>query len=326
VKVWLDLDLVRAMDLAIVESAGGYEDRADFVAEAIRDRIAEDRQARPQPVVVPLRPQPSAPNPADTFGAWTQQEVPTADRTPGSPTNFGLHNRDLPTLWTLDQLGRHVTAAGGPVSWDAFVADVLTAAWEEGARLATADLRDAGSLKTSAGFPTNPRKRAATEARFLQHFLGVPGPRNTGPFFVFGLVGLIGDPPAAAVAPTCAAVSLMRELASIGGLGRPPFPPPAWVAFRSHLVENSPAELDQWLRVLGIVAHGPDRQALVERCDWWQGTQADTNAMSYVARAREWGLIEPKLIEGAYRLTPLGEQAVEEHPVGAAARLEESNR
>ena len=206
------------------------------------------------------------------------------------------------------------------------MADVLTAAWEEGARLAAGDLHDAGTLKTSAGFPTNARKRAATEARFLQHFLGVPGARNTGPFFVFGLVGLVGDPPAAAVAPTRAAVSLTLQLASAGGAGPTPVPAARVGRVRSHLVENSPAELDQWLRILGIVAHGPGRQALVERCDWWQGTQADTNAMSYIARAREWGLVEPKLIEGAYRLTPLGEQAVEEHTEGVAARPEESTR
>ena len=33
---------------------------------------------------------------------------------------------------------------------------------------------------------------------------------------------------------------------------------------------------------------------------------AETNCTGYVSRSREWGLVEPELVDGRYRLTQLG--------------------
>src|SRR6266540_1046070 len=109
VKTWLPVDLVRQMDVAIVRSRGGYLDRAEFIAEAIRDRLAEEEaveyQATQAPAVVP----PSRPileeEVEGSFADWLESAL-TLPAAEGPSENFGLHNRDLPTLWALDWPGR----------------------------------------------------------------------------------------------------------------------------------------------------------------------------------------------------------------------------
>ena len=56
----------------------------------------------------------------------------------------------------------------------------------------------------------------------------------------------------------------------------------------------------------------PSRLELVEvfqtaRPDWTASVAA-TNTQGYVARAREWGLVESKQVAGTYRLTEFGER------------------
>ena len=40
----------------------------------------------------------------------------------------------------------------------------------------------------------------------------------------------------------------------------------------------------------------------------WKHAEASTNAAGYVARAREWGLLEQKLVDRKYLLTEFGRQ------------------
>jgi hypothetical protein len=40
----------------------------------------------------------------------------------------------------------------------------------------------------------------------------------------------------------------------------------------------------------------------------WSKSVASTNAQGYVARGREWGLIESRQVQGRYALTPFGEE------------------
>ena len=59
------------------------------------------------------------------------------------------------------------------------------------------------------------------------------------------------------------------------------------------------------------VAEGPTRVELAGQFNqWrpdWSPALSNTNAAGFVARAREWGLLEPKLVDSRYALTEFGE-------------------
>jgi Arc/MetJ-type ribon-helix-helix transcriptional regulator len=311
-KSWQEAELVRQMDALILSTSGAYADRSEFIAEALRDRIEAEHER--------LRVDSSAttePGDEDVaavapevelilFADWIDGDPPTKPRAAGPEINYGLHNRDFPTLWAADWLGRITADAGAPIAWREFLAQVTPRAWEYGRLLATRDLDRPPGVKLAAGFPTNLKKREAAESRFRAHAVGYPSERNQGPLFVFGLVGLDGEDEDALAALSAEGIALLTRLAGAGISDGPPFTPEAWTAFAEHLGANAPKERETWMRVLEIVGDEPDRSTLVERCDWWSGTTADTNAMSYVARGREWGLVEPRLREGRYALTELG--------------------
>lgn len=313
----MDVDLVREMDTVIVES-GAYADRSEFLEEAIRDRVQEERQggdgSLPLTVVaLPTTPEEEEPpavpqQPGTHFGEWASGDVPTLPAADGPGSNFGLHNRDLPTLFAVDLLGRSVVAEGGPVDWYAFLRQSAEAAWEQGRALQTRDLADGRSTKSAAGFPTNRQKRDSAERRFLNHFIGAIKPTGRhGPFFTLRLIGTSGEPTGFRVAPTSEAVALVAQLAAAGVREGPPFAAAAWEAFRAHMEKVAPEEIGYWRRVLAALADQPGREELIARCDWWSGSTRDTNVMGYVARGREWGLLVPELIEGRYHLTELGQ-------------------
>lgn len=315
VKTWLSVDLVRQMDAAVLASEGAYLDRTDFVAEGVRNLLDELRHEPSPTSSAPDKPAANerverngaAPNGAARFGDWLGGDVPTLPPARGTEeSNFGLHNRDLPTLWALDRLGRLVARARRPITWEQLNAELLRAAWEEGRRLRarSLELERNDAAKAEAGFPTQTKKREAAERRFLTHFAGTSQKR--GPWFVFRFVGTDGD----TVAPTGAAVELVRALRGEEIDAAPPFSAGAWEIFQAYLEHHAPDELRAWMRVLEIVAGRPTRTELVSHCGWWSGSQADTNSSSYVARGREWGLIEPALDDGRYALTDRGGQAI----------------
>ncbi len=314
------------MDALILASSGAYADRSEFVAEAIVDRLAEEahgnghRPALVEPMTVKAAPTPSYTIPIDeeaaSFGDWLSDwsaingktVLPAAE---GPSANFGLHNRDLPTLWTLDWLGRLVERSGEPILWRQFETEIIPRAWAMGRQLQRCDIETGAVIKSAAGFPTNTRKREASERRFFEHAAGAIAAHNRGPLFVFRAIGVQPvDDDQHLVAPTEAGVALLTDLIATGLTTLPPFPTKAWATFSAHLQEWAPEEIALWRRVLGIIAEEPDREALVRRCDWWTGSTADTNVASYIARGREWGLVEPKLVTGRYQLTELGQSEV----------------
>lgn len=305
VKTWLPLDLVRRMDSAILSSRGSFEDRTDFVAEGIRGLLDEMRHEAPtDPGSSQRLLPPSNLVGENVFADWVNETVPTLPPATGPSTNFGLHNRDFPTIWALDWLGRLATKDAAPVPWDGLVTALVPLAWEEAERLRNRSVHRATAIKAEAGFPTQVRKRESAEKRFLSHFAATP--QGRGPWFVFRMIGTEDD----RIAPTPAAVRLIGSLKDAGVGEAPPFSPAAWRVFEDYLWVEALEELETWLRVLDVVDDEPTRTELAERCSWWSGTQAETNASSYVARGREWGLVEPVLIEGRYELTDLGRETI----------------
>jgi hypothetical protein len=220
-----------------------------------------------------------------------------------------LHNRDYPSLWATAQIGE-ITSAG-PISWDACAEEVLRRAWAFGEVLRSLD---APGERRSALFPTNEEKRASSEAAFKSFGLGRISRTgaSVGPIFQWKLCGLFS---CAGREPTIALLDTAPELFDrLEGLSaETPHKPAHANAFLEHIRRSNPADFDMITFVLDAVAHSPTRQSLVEDVSTMMSEShastdtAATYASGYIARAREWGLVEPKLIDGTYRLTAFGE-------------------
>src|SRR5690349_520693 len=206
-KTWQSPELIRRMDQVIIASNGAYADRTEFLAEAIRDRVEADENA-PESVESAESPRPVSPGDSDgspassveaadrdaDFGDWLQGDVPTLQAALDASTTFGLHNRDYPTLWGADWIGRLTSEAGQPLPWPRLGEAVIEQAWGFAKELQKADLDRPRGAKVAAGFPTNRKKPDAVSARFREHFLGLVDKRGTrGPLFIFGLVGVDGQ-------------------------------------------------------------------------------------------------------------------------------------
>lgn len=343
VKLRLPAHLVRAMDERIVASRGTYLDRNEFVAEAVWDRINEDAARDGSTAVVmtgsfshatDIEPVSDVDVGAETstskanepIGLATSDfqplplhqiaerraKVPTLPRQAVGGTIFGLHNRDLPTLWIVTHLARMTAEDGGPIPWNGFVNRLRGVGQEAGLFLRAADSQPGVTVKASVGFPKPGDKARASEDRLVTTALGAPSRSGlTGPGLLLGLVGT-DDPTEArpAVAVTTEALDLIADLADAGFGLTLPQPEAATRRWLDYVATYAPEEHGTWLRVLRIVSKEPTRPELVARFPEWTGSTADTNTTGYVSRGREWGLVAPELSEGRYRLTPLGERVV----------------
>ncbi len=333
VKTWLPASLVKEMDGTILKSGGAYNGRDDFIREAIADRIADERvrpAGGPAPVLLLRSSAKSDERVLPNRGGTLDAERPIAiesitsfsGRVPVLPPHsaggmlYGLHNRDYPTLWAAHSLISMATSRGGPIPWPEFLSNLLEAAWKIGAQLATADEeRASDEMKAAIGFPTNAEKRQSSEARFIEHMVGMPD-REGGPIGPLFAMKLAGAGPASTgyvVAPTDKGSELLNSLAAVGLVARPPHVDQAWRAFRGHLRATLPDDYGAWLGILRTLVEMPTRQGLLRRfAAEWPGAAASTNVAGYISRGREWGLVEPKLSEGRYALTELGRREVEE--------------
>lgn len=338
VKVLLEADLVRRMDRRILASGGAYQDRSEFVSEAIADRLTEEGALLEQeirvaePIVarasdilaVAERPKRSA----QALQAFIALEAPPLDATvemgrwrhnghvpmiPVSATdtiNFGLHNRDLPTLWALDRLAEMAGDQREPVSWEAFLDRVRGEGAEAGELLRHRDLAMPGSLGVGIGFPKPGVKRAASIKRFIAAAVG-NNRRADGPFFVLALATFT-DEERTRIVPGDQALHVLDDMLERGLGPSLPQPPAAFERWWFYLSAKAPAEHAAWRKVLRVVADEPTREDLIVRFPEWPGHVATTNTVGYIARSREWGLVEPDLIDQRYRLTDLGRAVAKE--------------
>jgi hypothetical protein len=333
VKLLLPLPLIRQMDHLLLDGVGGFSTRNEFVREAIESYIlelthepapaepAEMRQRRLQ-----LRPVADVPEEdgqgdfsqerpalavADTALSVLPSEGPTIDgeaRVAQEPL-FGMHNRDYPSLWAARRLAAYLE--DGAIAFEEFAERATEEAWTYAAELQALEL-ELGT-KLTALFPTNVDKRGAASGAFRGFAIGSvsadeTGLRADGPLFLWRIIGV--QPRDESVV-----VGLRREgrdlLAHLGGLTvAQPHPPEMARAFLAHLREHAPPDYWGFEHVLQTVAERPTRAELVgafqqARPDWRESVAA-TNAQGYVARAREWGLIAPKVVEGRYELTDFG--------------------
>lgn len=317
VKTLLPAKIVREMDAAILRSAGAYQDRNEFIAEAIRDRLLEDRAGAQDEVTAPVRPVRSVtpallrpetviePELDDSvaIGAWRRGHVETVPAKPTNAINFGLHNRDLPTLWAFDRLAVLAAEEAGPVSWDLFMNRVRAEGAHVGSLLRHRDLHKPSGHRAGIGFPKPGVKVESSVERFVAAAIG-SNRRSDGPFFVFALAGLVGSTDS--ILPTEAGLAVLSDLVDTGLAPTLPQPPRAFDVWWRYLRVLAPVEHAAWRKVLRIVTDRPNRDELVEEFPEWRGHIATTNTVGFISRSREWGLVEPDLIDQRYRLTDLG--------------------
>jgi hypothetical protein len=342
-RIPLPVPLIREMDAVIIKGLGGYTTRGEFIVDAIQERVleltiggSEDAGPPPVPAASPVsavaevalatstltRTSPTVPMSAlvvPTQG-FTVDQADDLARPEGLPL-FGLHNRDYPSLWALTKLAG--LTAERPIPVETYYVAVIQEAWKFGELLLAIE-KHTGTKRTAV-FPTNPEKRKAAEMGFRAFAIGDyrGGPNDTytasGPLFEWRVAALVaGERKHPLIGVTAAGWGLLRAIAGISV--EEPHPIPAAAHFLRHLLDHAPADHSGFIEIVRAI--GPDgstRQEVLDHVSkaWldWTENEVSTNAAGYIARAREWGLVEPKQIKAKYHLTPL---AIE-HVNGAKA-------
>jgi hypothetical protein len=334
-RIPIPVALIREMDAVIIKGVGGYATRAEFIVDAIQERVLDltvpgEEDAGPPPgyaTVKALQQRRDAaelsegverapvgvsmtalPPPAQGPTVETSEDL---SRPEGRPL-FGLHNRDFPSLWALSRLADLTTA--GPIPVEAYYAQVCEEAWKFGELLLEIERYVGG--KRTALFPTNREKKKAAEAGFRAFAIGeyrrspTGGVVTAGPLFEWGVAGLTAreglellvgvTPPGRALLEAIAGMTI-EEPRSVD----------VSAPFLAHLARHAPDDWSGFVAIMAAVGSaGATRQDVLDHIakTWpdWTDSEVSTNAAGYIARAREWGLVEPKQTKAKYHLTSLG--------------------
>ena len=227
---------------------------------------------------------------------------------------LGLHNRDYPSIWAARLLAD--MTLDRPVILQEFFDGATREAWRYGQRLLP--LEKAMKLKLTALFPTNIAKAQASEQGFRTFAIGEIARRPnddgtvnaTGPLFLWRTCELTREDGRLLTGLTPQGYDLLDTL---DGLTLD------WPHEREHaerfitfIRSHAPSDWSGFAVLLEAAVERPNREELTERFQSshpeWGAAKANTNAAGYVARAREWGLIEPKLVDGRYTLTEFGDE------------------
>lgn len=332
VRVPLSVNLIRRIDRIILAGKGGYQSRTELIREALEAYLLElmHEPAPEEPLLAPTRK-------ATRNGPLAEEAVPkvhadlhlagrgldtTVLRAPSRGVvlrdgmaevadhlMFGLHNRDYPSIWAARHLAE--TAYSGPIFLDEFHASVVDAAWRFAALLFP--LEKALGLKLTALFPTNRKKPESTAETFLTFAVGTceideSQIRASGPLFAWQVCQGVKREGRLLIGMTEHGYDLLEALDGISL--EMPHPPEMAERFLGHLLRFAPRDRWGFWKVLNAVETGITRAELTEsfRRDRpeWSPVQASTIASGYVARAREWGLLQPRLENGRYQLTEFG--------------------
>jgi hypothetical protein len=83
----------------------------------------------------------------------------------------------------------------------------------------------------------------------------------------------------------------------------------------NYLAEHASGDRRGFDCLIAAVGDGADRNAAIgafsEAFPDWSPNRVEAVVQGYVARSREWGLLEMKLVSGKYQLTPTGRRLLE---------------
>lgn len=227
---------------------------------------------------------------------------------------FGLHNRDYPSIWAAHQLVRQTE--DGFVLLQKYLETAVNEAWRFAESLKELDKQT--SVKLTALLPKNLAKPQSAEESFKAFAIGVLAKtpledgklRASGPLYTWRVAQVRREGEALGVGLTEAGYDLLERLDGISL--RLPHEPEFAERFLDFLRQHAPADAAGFHYLLDVVPEGLTRVELADRFkDWrpdWSDTEANTYAAAYVARAREWGLLEQKLVDRRYALTEFGER------------------
>jgi hypothetical protein len=260
-------------------------------------------------------------------------------RVPNEPM-FGMHNRDAPSVWALARLAEE--ASSGPIPLGRFYESATAAAWKLAAQLAPFETK--GDQKLAVMMPRNPEKPQSAADGFRAFALGQVAKKPEdgrlpawGPFYQWGAAGIVGDLGDPHLGLTQSGWELLGVTDGLS-FALPHEDAIAW-SFLQHLRQHAPADLWGFVTALEAAANDVGRLAMTEwfrlglvedfSQNQWKRSVAESVASGYVSRARAWGLLEPKLDSGLYRLTAPGHKALDElsgdaRSKIAAARVRES--
>jgi hypothetical protein len=225
---------------------------------------------------------------------------------------FGLHNRDFPSIWAAHALAE--ATGSGPVPWDEFLDTVTASAWRFAESLRA--LEEQLDIKLRALYPTNFSKPQSAEEGFRSFAVGAIAkkPREdgkldvSGPLFSWHAIQIAREGDKLLVGMTSQGYELLE---AVDGLSLTwPHEQEQAEGFISYLRDQAPWDLAGFEQLIAFVSERPTRVELAQRFkEWrpaWSDAMANTNAAGFVARAREWGLLAPKLVDGRYALTTFG--------------------
>ena len=324
-KVPLPTDLLRRMDQLLVARVGGYETRTQFVHAAIKALVADLDPASPpakreKPITPGMEAQ-TRPRLDEAVSDLTTTAlilpshvafIDKGDATIDDSPLFGLHNRDYPTLWAAVKLAE--LSRVDLVPFDSFVKLTTERAWQIARVFAGSSVN---GLKLTALFPSNEQKRQSSEQAFASFALGSVVAREgtlraTGALFQWQLAQVRKTDGSCMIGLTRQGFDLLHELEGLSL--NLPHSPSQFESFFRHLRRWCSADADCWLQALTLVGASPTREEALRSFQrehqQWSPIQTSTNLAGYISRGREWGLIEPKQVDGRYRLTPFGVKVI----------------
>ena len=248
----------------------------------------------------------------------------------------GRHNRDYPSLWAASKICE--MSKDGPILFEDAIRQILPEAWIMGERLMELDeankqkgkARGAGTL--SALFPTNKEKRKQAEENFSFFAIGWEAKNGSaqllgddatleakngsvqllGPLPDWKVIGFENSPDGMKVGMTEVGVRLLEDL--VGLTVAQPHPPEMAQKFFDYLKLHAPVDWIGFITMMKSASQRHRRHEMVEVfANQWPAItalNAATHAAGYVARGREWGLVEMAQIDRCYVLTDFGESVL----------------
>ena len=320
VKILLPAGLADRVDEAVTSELGGFRDRHALIATAIDAYLVdlvyanENEEAAPGVESLPdaMNVRPAVVLPAVAAMPRGVAAVDTASALVDEPL-LGLHNRDWPSLWALGVLAE--MAAETVVPWRGFLLEVTSRAWKVAEKIEETSV--AGGRKVTALLPTNRAKAQAAESAFQGFAVASVGRRATansmfpvsGPLPLWRAIAFTIKGGELCVGVTDLGWDLLKRMSGLAPTA-PHGADPAASFFR-FLAAHSPTDWWGFETMLANIACSPTRNQYVAgfvSARKWSGSVAASAAQGYLARGREWGLVEPKIIDGRYLLSDFGKE------------------
>ena len=325
VRVPLPIDKIDEIDRIIEQGLGGFRDRQELIAEAIDAYLLELKYEQPPtgrdivPVDRSLGARSEREGSALPRGTPVLSNLPDciiasagSEKVTRGPL-FGLHNRDFPSIWAAWQLA--LMTADRLVPQSEYLKKITAEAWKVGEILRGIDAGSKGP-KLAALFPTNAEKPGQSEAAFRPFGVGScslnDGLRCSGPLFLWNLCAAEQRGSELYLGLTDSGRKFLQSLDGISA--DIPHSADHADSFFRYLREHAPEDWWGFAAVLNIGKSIPTRDELLmhfgrERDhlrEQWSDHQVGSYATGYISRCREWGILEPKLLNNRYYLTDYG--------------------